>query len=114
MLDSVLTVAIGRNGSEGLPLSNEKWSEFRNRVSKTLKGYGLVVANTLGGGIGSDGVNELESEESAVFVVINPKEVESLRVEVAKILPDYEQGSACFSFDSQHEPVFATENGYRA
>lgn len=113
MLDRVLTVAIGRNNSEGVPLSNRRWRSFQNKVSFTLGRYGNVVAKTNGGGVGSDGVNDGSEEESAIFLAINVSDIDAVRERIAQILPQFGQGSACFAIDREHEPVFATTNGYR-
>lgn len=113
MLDKVLTVAVGRNQSDGSELPDNRWQEFRSKVKSALEQQGIVVAVTSGGGIGSDGLNDGSDEESAVFVTINPKSAEEARKSLAELLPEYGQGSACFAYDQSHEPVFATENGYR-
>jgi hypothetical protein len=112
-LDSVVTVAIGRNSKDGKPLTSRRWANFQNRVKMTLSELALVVAHTQGAGVGSDGVNESEAEDSAVLVAINPKDKELLRQRLAKLLPRYGQTSAAFAIDASHEPVFPTKDGYR-
>lgn len=115
-LDTVLTLAIGRNNSNGQPLNNERWLEFQSQI-KTLVNAdrsAIMVAHTIGGGVGSDGVNENEDEESAVFVIINAFSVTKMRERLARVLKHYGQSSACFALDMAHEPVFATNDGYRA
>lgn len=115
-LDSVLTIAIGRNNSNGQPLNDARWEEFQDSIKQlfTIDRTGIVVAHTTGGGVGSDGVNEMASEESAVFVAINVNDATTMRQRLARVLKHYGQSSACFALDLAHEPVFTTENGYRA
>lgn len=112
-LDTVLTVAVGRNGPDGKPMSSWRWSNFRSNVRTVLSAYGTVVAETTGGGVGSDGVNDGEEEESAVFVAINVHSLDAVRSLLARLLHNYGQSSACFAYDDVHEPCFPTLNGYR-
>lgn len=112
MRDSVLTIAIGRNNSEG-ELSVESWGSFRTEIRDLLDKYATLVANTSGRGVASDEDREGKPEDSAVFVAINPKRVNYLRKSVAHVLERYKQTSAAFSLDTSHEPCFATPNGLR-
>lgn len=113
-LDSVLTVAIGRNGQDGQPMNTGQWLAFQARVRLCLEHHGAtVVAHTVGGGVGSDGVNDGADEESTVFVAINPVDLLGLRHDLAQTLRAFDQHSACFAFDLAHEPVFATSDGFR-
>lgn len=113
VLDKVLTLAIGRNNSSGKALPENKWQEFQERAHSVLAKQGYVVAHAVGEAKGSDGVNEGAEEDTAVIVVINPRDAQKARTELAKLLPEYGQSSAAFAYDSSHEPVFPTENGYR-
>jgi hypothetical protein len=113
-LDSVLTVAIGRNGQDGQPMTTADWLLFQHNVAAELvSAGGTIVAHTVGGGLGSDGVNEGSEEESAVFVAINVEDLNGARRNVAQWLREFGQSSACFAFDMAHEPVFATPSGFR-
>jgi hypothetical protein len=113
-LDSVLTVAIGRNGQAGDPLPDHAWDLFQREVASSLLATGgTIVAHTTGGGLGSDGVNNGQEEESCVFVVINVGDPDRVRRLVAWDLGHFDQSSACFAFDLAHEPVFATPSGFR-
>lgn len=113
-LDSVLTVAIGRNQQDGTPLADTDWNTFQRVVGITLERHGgIVVAHTHGGGIGSDGGNAGVLEESAVFVAINIDDLLGARRDLAPVLKAFGQSSACFAFDMAHEPVFATTDGFR-
>lgn len=115
MLDSVLTVAIGRNCSDGSALWDDDWSSFQERVKVLLSEYGTVVAAAVGHGVGSDGVNDSQAEETAVFVVVNAYKflTSGLRPMLAALLREYGQTSACFAYDLYHEPVFNTVDGGR-
>jgi hypothetical protein len=113
-LDSVLTVAIGRNGRDGTPMSDRDWAEFQSLVAAELvSAGGTIVAHTTGGGLGSDGVNEGSEEESAVFVAINIEHLIAARRSIALALKLFGQSSAAFAFDMAHEPVFPTPTGFR-
>jgi hypothetical protein len=114
VLDKVLTVAIGRNTSAGQAMPRSKWQQFQARAKAALAQEGLVVAHAIGDATGSDGVNEGADEDTAVIVCINPRNVERARQSLATLLPQYGQSSAAFAYDSGHEPVFPTQNGYRA
>ncbi len=113
ILDTVLTVAIGRNLPNGTPLSDGMWRAFRADVRELSEQYGTVVAATIGYAVGSDGVNDGATEETAVFVVINVRNVARLRQLVAYTLDTFGMSSACFAFDGAHEPCFPTDNGFR-
>lgn len=113
-LDSVLTVAIGRNGQDGQPMDDDRWAQFQHEVAASLVATGgMIVAHALGGGLGSDGANEGVEEESCVFVTINVERLHKVRMMVAMDLDRYGQTSACFAYDMAHEPCFATPDGYR-
>lgn len=113
-LDSVLTVAIGRNGSDGTPMDDLFWESFQSKVAAELvSAGGTIVAHTTGGGQGSDGVNDGEDEESCVFVAINVRALDGARQGIAGELRAFGQSSAAFAFDMAHEPVFATPDGFR-
>lgn len=113
-LDSVLTVAIGRNGQDGTPMRTSDWLLFQAKVAGALvHAGGTIVAHTVGGGLGSDGVNEGSEEESAVFVAINVKDLNGARRGLAGVLRGFGQSSAAFAFDMAHEPVFPTADGFR-
>jgi len=72
------------------------------------------VAHAVGDGVGSDGVNEGEQEATAVFIVVNPRHLLTLRRMVANVARKYGQSSVAFAVDTAHEPVFtATRNGSR-
>lgn len=117
ILDSVLTLAIGRNTRTGRTLSDADWHAFRTDVRTLITAHGgAVVADTFGPGVGSDGVNEWEPEDSCVIVAINvPDPDKALRRAIASVLRRYEASSACFAIDAAHEPVFAdTYTGWRA
>lgn len=115
--DTVLTVAIGRNdGFNGGELAEPRWALFQLVVGDLLAQYGTIVchATTDKGAVASDGIGAGQAEDSAVFIVINPTDVEALRVELAPILAEFGQVTACFSIDRDHEPVFSTTtDGYR-
>lgn len=113
VLDQVLTLAIGRNGQDGKPMSSYRWHKFQAKARSVIEQSATVVAHTMGRGVGSDNVNEYAPEDSAIIVAINPTNVELIREQLALLLPKYGQGSAAFAFDREHEPVFATKNGYR-
>lgn len=115
-LDSVLTIAIGRNQQDGTPLCDDDWSDFQYQViHRCEQAGGEVVCHALSvSAIGSDGRNRGQEEESAVFVVINVQRLEALRRTLSSDIEAYGQTSACFAFDMGHEPVFAgTTDGYR-
>lgn len=117
-LDTVLTVAVGRNGADGAPMSGSDWEIFRSNLRTVLSDSdtgGLVVCEALSvQAVGSDGVNEGADEESAVFIVVNPADEATVRLAVRDELQLFGQTSACFSVDHLHEPVFAgTRDGYR-
>jgi len=113
-LDSVLTVAIGRNRSNGDPLDNYLWTEFQGAISAILQEHGTLVAATSGEGVGSDDENEGKPEDTAVFVAINVRNLPQVRRSVAATLQTFGQSSAAFALDTAHEPVFAaTVNGFR-
>lgn len=114
VLDKVLTLAIGRNNSKGEVLPEGKWTEFQQRARAILSEEGLVVAHAIGEAKGSDGVNEGAEEDTAVIVVINPKDAQKARTRLAALLPEYGQSSAAFAYDAEHEPVFPTATGFRA
>jgi hypothetical protein len=115
-LDTVLTVAIGRNGADGQPMSDPQWSRFQTETASRIQGNGAkVVCHALSvAAVGSDGSNDGQDEESAVFVAINPTDELELRRQLGTLLARFGQSSACFSLDHFHEPVFAgTTDGYR-
>ncbi len=113
-LDSVLTVAIGRNRQDGSPLSEQRWGEFKATVAGHLRHAGTIVGFGEGKGTGSDGVNEGEVEENAIFLaLVDADQLAGLRVLMAATLRRFNQTSAAFSFDLAHEPVFNTPNGWR-
>lgn len=114
-LDAVLTVAIGRNGADGTPMSDHDWELFQRSVKCTLNVYGTVVCHALSvSAVGSDGLNDGQDEESAVFIAVNVDDEELVRKLIGQKLARFEQTSACFSVDHYHEPVFAgTTDGYR-
>ena len=115
--DTVLTVAIGRNdGVNGGELAEPRWALFQLVVGDILSQYGTIVchATTDKGAVASDGIGAGEAEDSAVFIVINPTDIETLRVELVPVLAEFGQITACFSIDRDHEPVFSTtSDGYR-
>lgn len=113
MLDKVLTLAIGRNTQDGTPLSDYKWRKFQTQARGVLSEYATVVAHTRGRGVGSDDDNNGKPEQSAIIVAINPRDAQKARERLAQLLPEYGQGSAAFSYDEAHEPVFATSDGFR-
>ena len=113
-LDSVLTVAIGRNGLDGTPLAPSAWRDFQEKVAGFLVlAGGTIVAHTTGHGLTSDGDTAGSEEESCVFVAINVEDLDRARKGVARALRKVEQSSACFAFDGAHDPVFPTANGFR-
>ena len=114
-LDTVLTVAIGRNLADGTPMDDERWSLFQWSVRHLLDAHGTVVCHALSvAAVGSDGVNDGAEEDSAVFIVVNPADEQLLRRRLGDELTGFGQTSACFSVDHFHEPVFAgTTDGYR-
>lgn len=114
-LDTVLTVAIGRNGQDGRPLTDSLWAGFQRQVLDLLKGEGTVVCHALSvSAVGSDGVNEGVEEDSAVFIAVNVRNEEVVRATLSNLLGAYGQTSACFAMDHFHEPAFAgTIDGYR-
>lgn len=115
-LDSVLTIAIGRNLSDGTPMTDVHWARFQAQVVDAVDTAGgtIVCHAVTDDAVGSDGVNDGEAEQSAVFVVINVRWLGYLRRRLSAILADHGQTSACFAFDMGHEPVFAgTTDGYR-
>jgi hypothetical protein len=121
--DVVLTVAIGDRDSDGHKLSPTEWSDFRSDMRQVLDTYGLVVAEAVGDGVGSDGPNEAVDEATCVYIVINPDSVATdvsgvpygrMRAHVAYLARAYGQSSVCFAVDQAHEPVFtATRDGSR-
>jgi hypothetical protein len=114
-LDSVLTLAIGRNGADGKPMSEQRWNSFQSEVRNAIIEVGTpVFAGTADNAIGSDGRNDGVQEDSYAIIAINVKEPRTLRAKVAGIIGKYEQGSACFSIDTAHEPVFSTKDGWRS
>lgn len=115
-LDSVLTIAIGRNLPDGKPMSDDHWAQFQFEVATEIDRSGgtLVCHARSDFAVGSDGANDGAEEESAVFLVVNVARLDALRRELSGVIADYGQTSACFSFDLAHEPVFAgTTDGYR-
>lgn len=113
-LDSVLTVAIGRNGSDGTPMNFIDWELFQTEVQNTVNERAtLVYTGQSEAAIGSDGNNDGQEEDSFAIIAINVNNTNDLRWELARILKKFGQGSACFSYDSAHEPVFATDTGWR-
>ncbi len=118
--DTVLTVAIGDRDTTGAKLTETEWSDFRSDMRQTLEVYGIVVAEAVGDGVGSDGPNENVDEATAVYIVINPDDVSHepnlpyMRAHVATVARAYGQSSVAFAIDHQHEPVFtATRDGSR-
>ncbi len=123
MLDSVLTIAIGRitNGlsvvqqvrgpQPAQPLSELQWSLFREEVFTLAEQFGTVVSFGDVIGVTSDQPDQ-EEEDSYVLVVINA-DVAALRPRLAEVLHRYGATSACFAHDADHEPVFDTEDGFR-
>lgn len=113
MLDSVLTIAIGDVTSEGVRLSPTDWAAFQGEVLNAIAASdGTLVAHAVGNGLTSDQPEQV-LEATAVFLVVNCDNPGSLRKALARILPAYGQGSACFAFQMAHEPVFATTTGFR-
>lgn len=115
ILDTVITVAIGRNDASGRPLKGSTWSRFQREVRELLASSGTVVAHVAGAdGVGSDGVNDGQAEETALFIVVNPKNELGVRRALSSILGRYGQYSAAFAVDHYHEPCFAgTTDGFR-
>ena len=114
-LDSVLTVVIGRNGQDGQPLSDEAWDAFRLATLTMITAYGPVVGSASGSGIGSDGANDGQDEDSAVFIaLVDVNSLAALRRALAPILARFGQTTAAFAYDLEHEPVFSTTtDGFR-
>jgi hypothetical protein len=110
-LDTVLTVAIGDMTEHG-PLSDAEWDAFGDLVRQLLSFEGTVVAETTGIGETSDQVDQVQ-ERTRVFVTINVANIGRCRRDLANLLDIFGQSSACFAFDRDHEPCFATANGYR-
>lgn len=115
ILDTVLTVAIGRNDATGTAMYPGEWARFRRDVRTLCDRSATVVAETVGTAIGSDGPNDGTPEETAVYVMINPTGDfdTSFRAALADVLATYSTTSACFAIDRTHEPVFATTDGWR-
>lgn len=112
-LDTVLTVAIGRIMADGVELDARDWADFRFNVDASITTFGTVVAYALGGGLTSD-QGDATLEDTAVWVVVNVSDPDSLRASLSWRLRDYGASSACFAFDGAHEPVFPTLDGRRA
>jgi len=112
-LDTVLTIAVGRNDQDGNTMGTADWAAFQDSLAILVGTFGTIVANTTGDAIGSDGVNEGQDEDTNVIVAINVTDVDSLRRLVAGMLFARNCSSACFAFDGAHEPVFATASGFR-
>lgn len=113
-LDCVLTLAIGRNYGDNVPLSNRRWNNFQCKLREVVSKQATVVGFSSGNGVGSDEGRNGEEEETAILVAINPKDVTVLRASVAQVIKHYQQSSAAFAIDNAHEPVFATKDGTRA
>ena len=111
-LDTVTTVAIGRNGPDG-PMNEHHWNLFQSSVRIACERFGTVVACTTGQAVGSDDDREGQPEETAIVVVINVTDEATLRSRIAYFLRTFDQTSACFATDRAHEPVFNTETGAR-
>lgn len=113
-LDSVLTIAIGRNGSDNKPMWVGDWDSFKYDVKKCVNTSGTIVfTGNSDSAIGSDGANEGQEEDSYAIIVINIDNINELRANIAGILVKYGQGSACFALDKAHEPAFSTITGNR-
>ena len=110
-LDQILTVAIGTLDSNGRRIREFVLFERDILDVMELAGY-TIVAETHGYGLTSDQPDET-TEDTSVFVGING-DADKARPLVAGVLKTYGASSACFAIDSAHEPVFATEDGYRA
>jgi hypothetical protein len=112
VLDKVLTIAIGRNSSQG-PLKALDWTIFQQAVYSTVSRYATIVAAASGSGVGSDDNRFNEPEETYVVVAINPASKRKLRYDLAKLLKEYGQSSACFALDNSHRPAWSTASGRR-
>ena len=114
--DTVITVAIGRNGPDGTPMADALWSDFRAVVRADVAYcVDAVVFTGTGTASGSDGTNLHAPEESYAVIGINPHEgmVRMLRIFLADRLVEYRQTSACMAIDGAHEPVWNTADGSR-
>jgi hypothetical protein len=114
-LDSVLTVAVGRNQANGKPLSDEAWTQFQTEVALELQLRGTVVGHGTGNGVGTDGLNDGQGEENAIWLaLVEVHKLAPLRKALAAIIGRYGQSTAAFSYDLAHEPVFSsTTDGFR-
>jgi hypothetical protein len=114
-LDSVLTVAIGRNTSDGSPLSDNDWADFQRDVHRDLSVFGTVVGCGVGAGFGTDGENAEQVEQNAIFVaLVGWDQLDKCRASIGALIGRYDQTTACFAYDLAHEPVFSTTtDGFR-
>lgn len=110
--DSVLTVAIGRRGTDGKNLSYTEWDNFREEVQDELVKYGKIVGSAEGIGETTD-QGQPALEDTMIWIVVLTDglatDEDPLRVALAQILPRYRQASACFSVQWVHRPVFAAK-----
>lgn len=113
-LDTVLTIAVGRNGSDGVPMDDHTWDQFQFTVATLVGTFATVVGHGVGDGIGSDGIMDGVGEDSYIVVAVNPSDELALRAHLSDVLGRFGQSSACFSVDHFHEPCFAgTTDGFR-
>jgi len=113
-LDKILTIAVGRDYGDSHTLNDIDWINFQQKLIKAIDKHGTCVGAATGRGVGSDDSRYGITEDTAIFIVLNPKYVNRLRKAIAALLPQYGQSSACFSLDMHHEPVFPTKTGWRA
>jgi hypothetical protein len=113
-LDKVVTIAIGRNISDGTPMTNNNWLDMQIQLIELVTRYAEIVFRGEGSAVGSDGRNDGQYERSFVVIAINPKGgPNGLRLGVADLLVEFDQRSAAYSVDESHEPVWSTHNGKR-
>ena len=117
ILDTVVTLAIGRNLADGTPMADARWADFQTLCLEDMRYCTrLVVFSGNGSGLCSDGVHDGTPEESFVVIAINPRNhvyVELLREWIAAHLVEFGQVSAALAIDAHHTPVWATPNGER-
>ena len=89
------------------------WTLFQSKVRQALSTFATVVGEGVGNGVGTDGVNADQAEDTAIFIAVNPTDINRLRVVLSFILTMFGQTSACFALDTAHEPCFATRDGNR-
>jgi hypothetical protein len=112
-LDKVLTVAIGRNNAQNVPMSDSQWDNFILRIGDIMESATTVVFAGYGNAIQSDCLHAGQHEESYAIIGINPTNVRELRADIASLIWSYDQTSAAFALDAAHEPVFDTVGGSR-